>query len=176
VFLLKYLSQKHEITGMDDISLKILRILQEKARVPNIEVARQVGMAPSGVLERVRKLEKEGIIDGYEVRLNPSRFGRSLVAFIFITPRAGSDEKALGAALAAVSDIQEVHYVAGADGFMVKVRASDTIGLDRLRRVRIAALPQVLSTRTVIVMNTYKETARIPLDDTEIQKLKRRRK
>jgi Lrp/AsnC family leucine-responsive transcriptional regulator len=54
---------------MDDISIKILKILQEKARVPNIEVARQVGMAPSGVLERVRKLEKQGLIDGYEVRL-----------------------------------------------------------------------------------------------------------
>jgi Lrp/AsnC family leucine-responsive transcriptional regulator len=162
-------------TLVDDIDLKILRILQEKARVPNIEVARQVGMAPSGVLERVRKLEKQGIIDGYEVRLNPARFGRSLVAFIFIIPRPDSDEQTLGAVLSDIPDIQEVHYVAGEDCFMVKMRASDMAELDRIRREKIAALPQVHSTRTVIVMNTYKETARIPLDDTAIRNLKRRR-
>ena len=59
---------------IDDISLKILKILQEKARIPNVEVARQVGMAPSAVLERIRKLEKQGIIEGYEVRINPEYF------------------------------------------------------------------------------------------------------
>jgi len=67
---------------IDDISLKILKILQEKARIPNVEVARQVGMAPSAVLERIRKLENQGFIDGYEVRLNPQRFAKSLVAFL----------------------------------------------------------------------------------------------
>jgi Lrp/AsnC family leucine-responsive transcriptional regulator len=160
---------------MDDISLKILKILQEKARVPNIEVARQVGMAPSGVLERVRKLEKQGIIDGYEVRLNPARFNRSLVAFVFVTPEPDSDESELGRALAAIPDVQEVHYVAGEDGLMAKVRAADTARLERIRREKIAALPQVRSTRTLIVLQTYKETARIPLDDSAIQKLKKRR-
>ena len=54
---------------IDEISLNILNILLEKARIPNVEVARQVGMAPSAVLERIRKLEKQGIIDGYEVQI-----------------------------------------------------------------------------------------------------------
>ena len=161
---------------LDDISLQIIKILQEKARVPNSEVARQVGMVPSGVLERVRKLEKQGIIDGYEVRLNPERFGRSLVGFVFVTTAPGADEAAVGKALAKVPDVQEVHYVAGEDGFMVKLRASDTAMLDRIRREKIASLPQVRSTRTLIALATYKETARIPLDDAAIQNLKRRRK
>ena len=56
---------------IDEIDHRILEILQEKARVPNAEVARQVGMAPSAVLERIRKLEERGFIEGYEVRLNP---------------------------------------------------------------------------------------------------------
>jgi len=160
---------------MDAISLKILKILQEKARVPNTEVARQVGMAPSGVLERIRKLEKQGIIDGYEVRLNPARFERSLVAFVFVAPQPDEDESELGRVLSAIPDVQEVHYVAGEDGFMVKVRAADTVRLERIRREKIAALPSVRSTRTVIVLQTYKETARIPLDVSSIQKLKKRR-
>jgi len=160
---------------MDDISIRILKILQERARVPNIEVARQVGMAPSGVLERVRKLEKQGIIDGYEVRLNPERFNRSLVAFVYVTPQPHGDESDLGEALTAIPDALEVHYVAGEDCFMVKLRVADTAQLERVRREKISALPQVGSTRTVIALHTYKETSRIPLDDSAMQKLKKRR-
>ncbi len=85
---------------IDDISFKILSILQEKARIPNVEVARQVGMAPSAVLERIRKLEKQGIIDGYEVRLNSESFGRSLVSFVFVSTES-REETAIGAALLA---------------------------------------------------------------------------
>lgn len=163
------------IRDMDDINLKILKILQQKARIPNIEVARQLGMAPSGVLERVRKLERQGIIDGYEVRLNPVRFDRGLVAFVFIIPQAESDQSELGESLAAIPDVQEVHCVAGEDGFMVKVRVADTAHLDQVRRERIMALPQVQSTRTVIALHTYKETGCIPLDDSAMRKLTERR-
>jgi Lrp/AsnC family leucine-responsive transcriptional regulator len=150
---------------MDKISLKILRILQKKARIPNVEVARQVGLAPSAVLERIRKLEKQGIIDGYEVRLNPARFGRSLVAFIYVETDPDADQAALGRSLANNAEIQEVHYVAGEDRFMVKVRTSGTESLERLRRNVIAALKGVRSTRTGIVLDTFKETARFPIDD-----------
>ena len=69
---------------IDEIDLQILHILQEKARIPNAEVSRQVGMAPSAVLERIRKLEERGIIEGYEVRLNPHPFAQGLAAFIFV--------------------------------------------------------------------------------------------
>ncbi len=161
---------------MDDISIQILRILQEKARVPNTEVARQVNMAPSGVLERVRKLEKQGIIDGYEVRLNPERFGRSLVGFILVAPAEGADEASLGRSLAAIPDVQEVHFVAGEDNFLLKLRARDPEALEHIRREKISALPGVSRTRTLIALSTYKETARIPLDDSALQTLKKRRR
>ena len=82
---------------LDAISLKILKILQDKARIPNVEVARQVGLAPSAVLERIRKLEKQGFIDGYEVRLNPRRFRRSLVGFIHVTVESSPKAKNVAA-------------------------------------------------------------------------------
>ena len=152
---------------MDEISLKIIKILQEKARIPNVEVARQVGLAPSAVLERIRKLEKQGMIDGYEVRLNPERFGRSLVAFIFVETDPETDEAELGHALARCPEVQEVHYVAGEDQFMIKVRTSGTKALEGLRRHKIAALDGVRSTRTGIVLSTFKETARFPIEDPD---------
>ncbi|NLX19428.1 MAG: winged helix-turn-helix transcriptional regulator, partial [Desulfobulbus sp.] len=81
---------------LDEISLKILKILQEKARIPNIEVARQVQMAPSAVLERIRKMERHGIIEGYEVRLNPEQFNRSQVAFVRVLTRLVGDQSLTG--------------------------------------------------------------------------------
>ena len=149
---------------IDEISLKILKILQEKARIPNVEVARQVGLAPSAVLERIRKLENQGFIDGYEVRLNPKRFSRSLVAFVIVTTHKVADEKQVGKKLSEMLGVQEVHYIAGEDAFLVKVRVSDNEELGQFIRDKISSIKAVKSTRTSIVLSTYKETARIPID------------
>ena len=149
---------------IDDVSLKILKILQKKARIPNVEVARQVGMAPSAVLERIRKLEKQGFIDGYEVRLNPKRFANSLVAFVNVKLKKLDAEIKVGQTLSKLPAVQEVHYVAGEDAFLVKVRAADTEALSGLIRDKIAAIAGVQSTQTAIVLSTYKETARIPIE------------
>jgi Lrp/AsnC family leucine-responsive transcriptional regulator len=160
----EYIAEKIERTRMiDEIDLKILKILQKKARIPNVEVARQVGMAPSAVLERIRKLEKQGIIDGYEVRLNPLRFSRNLVAFISVTVDRQNEETLVGRMLTALPEVQEVHYVAGDDAFLIKVRVSDTDELGRFVRDKISSIDTVQATRTAIVLSTYKETARIPI-------------
>ena len=149
---------------IDNIDLKILKILQEKARIPNVDVARQVGMAPSAILERIRKLEKQGFIDGYEVRLNPKRFAKSLVAFVKVKIDKIGAEKKVGEKLSRIEQVQEVHYVAGEDAFLVKIRAADTEDLSRLIRDQIAAIAPVRSTQTAIALSTYKETARIPIE------------
>jgi len=148
---------------LDDINLKILNILQEKARISNIDVARQVEMAPSAVLERIRKMERQGIIDGYEVRLNPARFNRRQVAFIEIRSRSVGDRLETGQALSAIPEVQEVHYVAGEDCYLVKVRVAGPTELAALIREKIAVIEEVASTRTAAVLHTYKETARIPV-------------
>jgi Lrp/AsnC family leucine-responsive transcriptional regulator len=148
---------------LDEISVKILKILQEKARIPNVEVARQVEMAPSAVLERIRKLERQGVIDGYEVRLNPERFDRRQIAFIEVQARSVGDHPQTGQALAAIPEVQEVHYVAGLDGYLVKLRVADTAELGAIIREKIAVITEVVSTRTTTVLHTYKETARIPI-------------
>jgi Lrp/AsnC family leucine-responsive transcriptional regulator len=150
---------------IDEISLKILKILQKKARIPNVEVARQVGMAPSAVLERIRKLEKQGYIDGYEVRLNPQRFRRKMVGFIHLAMDTKANENDLVAKLAAIDEIQEIHFIAGEDGYLIKVRVAGTEELDQLVREHIRTIEGVRATRTSIVLTTIKETARITIDD-----------
>lgn len=148
---------------IDDVSLEILRILQEKARIPNIEVSRQIGLAPSAVLERIRKMEKQGIIDGYEVRLNPQRFASAQIAFVRVMVREQPGQAEIGEQLAAVPEIQEVHYIAGEDCYLVKLRAADADALGRLLRTRVHTINGVVATNTLPVLATYKETARIPI-------------
>jgi Lrp/AsnC family leucine-responsive transcriptional regulator len=114
---------------LDDISLKILRILQQKARVPNVEVARQINMAPSAVLERIRKLEKQGFIDGYEVILNPKRFNRDMVAFVRVYLEKGATLGTIASNLSNIPEIQEIHFITGSDCLFLKIRVSGTAAL-----------------------------------------------
>lgn len=149
---------------IDKKSLKILKILQEKARIPNTEVSREVGLAPSAVLERIRKLENQGIIDGYEVRLNPERFSRSQIAFITIEYKSENDlDGAIGKSLARIEEVQEVHYISGNDSYLVKIRVADLKELNTVLRSKILSIIGIRSAHTSPVLQTYKETAKIPI-------------
>ncbi|MBE0582380.1 MAG: Lrp/AsnC family transcriptional regulator, partial [Desulfofustis sp.] len=119
---------------MDQTNLEILKILQEKARIPNVEVSRLINLAPSAVLERIRKMESQGVIDGYEVRLNPEQFNCTLISFVQIFPAAQADLPTIEAALGRLEPVQEVHRIAGDDCYLIKVRCADITTLDRLLR------------------------------------------
>ncbi len=149
---------------MDQTNLKILRILQKKARIPNVEVSRLINLAPSAVLERIRKMEKQGIIDGYEVRLNPERFGYSLVSFIQLRLRPEANRQQVADLLTARPEILEVHFITGEDCFLVKTRTSGTDHLNALLQELAASVTGLRDTKTFVVLSTHKETAQIPLD------------
>ena len=149
---------------IDATDREILTILQQNARVSNAEIARQIHMAPSAVLERIRKLESRGVIRGYEVRIDPEALGLNLLAYIFVRTRDIGGELNTGAMLARIDEVQEVHHLAGEDCFLVKARVRDARSLGRLLRERFAASANLTSTRTTIVLETLHETTRLPLD------------
>ncbi len=151
---------------MDDTDLQILKILQKKARIPNVEVARTVGMAPSAVLERIKKLEAQGIIQGYEVRLNPQMFHCDMIAFIKIKTSHSKQLPDIGRSLSRIEQIQEVHYLAGEDCIMAKLRIKNNTELETILNRTIAVLDGVKETQTFIALSTYKESAKIMLPQT----------
>lgn len=152
---------------IDGIDRKILEIMQINGRVSNAEIARRIGMAPSAILERIRKLEDRGPIEGYTVKLNPSAINKALLAFVFVQTEERVWQFETGEALAAIPEVQEVHHIAGEDCFLVKVRARDTESLGRLMRERFGAISSIRSTRTTIVLETVKETCALPVQDGE---------
>ncbi len=150
---------------MDKTDLEILKILQKKARIPNVEVARTIGMAPSAILERIKKLEARGVIQGYEVRLNPEMFHCAMTAFIDIQVFSPSLIQDTGKQLSEIEQVQEVHYLAGGDTLMAKVKTSGNKELASVIRERIACIDAIKTTRTSIALSTFKESAKIKLPD-----------
>lgn len=149
---------------IDDIDRAILTIIQNDARISNTDIAKRIGMAPSGVLERIRKLEEKGIIEGYTARVNAAKLEFGLVAFVFVGTDDRVGEVTTAKLLAAIPEVQEVHHIAGEDCFLVKVRAKDTNHLSALLRERFGTIKSLRTTRTTIVLDTVKEMQTLPIN------------
>ena len=149
---------------IDDTDTQILKIMQEEARVSNAEIARQVGLAPSAVFERIRKLEEKGILRGYHAEIDPKAVELGQLAFMFIRSNDRPGALATGERLARIPEILELHHVAGEDCFLAKVRVRDAEALGRLLRERLSGIETITSTRTTIVLEIVKETSVLPID------------
>jgi len=147
---------------MDDTDLQILSLMQDNARISNADLARELGMAPSAMLERVKKLEQKKVIVGYNTVIDPASINQKLLAFIFIKSKEGfSCSTQTGAALSKIPEVQEVHHIAGEDCFLVKVRVEDSASLMKLMRNSLKKIPDILSTKTTIVLETVKEEQKV---------------
>jgi Lrp/AsnC family transcriptional regulator, leucine-responsive regulatory protein len=152
---------------LDDTDLQILELLQANARETQVEISRAVGLAPSAVLERIRKLEARGTLRGYAAQIDPKALGLGLLAFVAVRSEEASSENRIAQALAELPEVLEAHHVAGDDCYLIKVRAHDAEHLGHLLRTRISRVPGVRSTRTTIVLETVKETPRLPIAKRE---------
>src|SRR5476649_2539769 len=110
---------------LDKTDLHILHLMQENARISNADLARELGMAPSGVLERVKKLEQKNVIQQYITRINPVALQQKMLAFIFMKASDGPGRSDTAELLAKIPEVQEVHHIAGDDCYLVKVRTYD---------------------------------------------------
>lgn len=151
---------------IDDIDRKILGLLQKNARTSNAEIAREVGMAPSATMERLRKMEEKGIIQGYSVNIDPTAMNLGTLAFIYVSSRDTTWCETTFNDLQKIEEVQECHSIAGEDCFLIKVRAKDTQHLNVILRDKIAAIKTVNATRTTIVLETNKETLNLPLESS----------
>lgn len=144
--------------ALDNTDLQILGLMQSNARISNADLARELNMAPSAVLERVKKLEQKGVIRGYTAQIDPGAIQQKLLAFIFIRSSEGftccGDTSQL---LAQIPEVQEVHHIAGEDCYLIKVRTADSASLMHLMRNSLQKIPKISSTKTTIVLETVKE-------------------
>ncbi|NGF56159.1 Lrp/AsnC family transcriptional regulator [Parapedobacter sp. SGR-10] len=153
--------------NLDHIDYQILRIMQDNARTNNADIARELGMAPSAILERVKKLEQKEVILAYQAKINPQALEQTLLSFIFIKTSDIIGEQRIAYLLADIPEVQEVHDIAGDDGYLIKVRTSDAAGLVDLMRNTLGKIEGILSTRTTIVLETVKESQKLVIPSKE---------
>jgi Lrp/AsnC family transcriptional regulator, leucine-responsive regulatory protein len=148
---------------IDGIDASILEILQYNARTTQSDLAKSVGLAPSAVLERLKKLEAKGVIKDYVALIDPRAVDRPLLAFVAVRTSEHGLESPVADTVSKLPEVLEVHHVAGEDCYFLKVRARDAEHLGQLLRQQIGSIPGVTSTRTTVVLETVKEDPRIPI-------------
>jgi len=150
---------------LDRIDRKILHALQEDGRISNLKLAELVALSPTAVLARVQRLTKDGVIQGYEARLDPDRLGAGLMVFVEVlldktTPNVF---EAFKAAVHVRAEIMECHMVAGGFDYLLKTRMADMNAYREFAGTVLWQLPGVRETRTYAVMEEVKNTTHLPV-------------
>jgi Lrp/AsnC family transcriptional regulator, leucine-responsive regulatory protein len=150
---------------IDKIDRRILRVLQADGRISNLKLAEEVHLSPTAVLERVKRLHREGYILGYEARLNPTKLGAGLLVFVeILLDRTVHDVMdTFKAAVQVRPEILEAHLVAGGFDYLLKTRVADMAAYREFIGSVIWTLPGVRETRTYAVMEEVKNTSLLPV-------------
>ncbi|MBV8124231.1 MAG: Lrp/AsnC ligand binding domain-containing protein [Burkholderiaceae bacterium] len=146
--------------GLDKIDVRILRVLQQDGRISNLKLAEAVHLSPTAVLERFKRLTREGYILGFEARLNPAKLGAAMLVFIeVLLDRTVIDVMdSFKAAVQVRPEILECHLVAGGFDYLLKTRVSDMGAYREFIGNVIWTLPGVRETRTYAVMEEVKNS------------------
>ncbi len=141
---------------LDPIDQKILQALAANARITGAEIARKIHLSLPAVTERLRKLDKSGIIDRYTIRLNRAQLGLKITAFIQVWLEHAKATEAKDYMLQ-LPEVLECHHMAGDYDLLLKVVVHDTAELETLLSAKIKGQPGVTRTSTTIVLSSYKE-------------------
>jgi Lrp/AsnC family leucine-responsive transcriptional regulator len=123
------------------------------------------------VLERIRKLEARGVVREYVAVLDPRALDQRLLAFVAVRTTDRPGEVRVSDMLKAIPEVLEAHQVAGDDCLLLKIRARDPEHLSRILREQIGSVNGVRSTRTTIVLETLKESARLPMSQASSEEV-----
>ena len=152
---------------LDAVDRQIVDALQADARISRAAIGERVGLSAAAVHERIRKLERAGIIRGYAALLDPTLVGYDLLAFVQIYIEHPRFEESFLRAVSAMPQVQECHRVTGAATCLLKVRADTRESLQTVILDRINAIEGVRQTESIVVLSTTKESPIVPLDDPE---------
>ena len=150
---------------LDRIDLKILDTLQREGRLPITELAERIGLSPSPCTERVRRLERSGVITGYHAKVDPHALGRPLLVFVELTLATKSEEifAKVKRELQLVPEVLECHLVSGGFDYLVKARLSQMNDYRQLLGKMLKKIPVPAQSHSYVVMEEVKETRALPV-------------
>lgn len=151
---------------LDRLDKKILAELQRDGRISFVELADRIGLSSTPCMERVKRLEKEGFIEGYHARLNPQKLGFNMLVFVEISLSYQSPDafQKFNQAVGLLPYILECHLVSGDADYLIKARISDMSEYRALLGDMLLTLPGVKNSKSYIVMEEVKEALQLPID------------
>ncbi len=156
------MSSNYQLSTIDK---KILRELQQDGRITFSELAKRVGLSTSPCLERVRRMERDGVINGYTTLLNPHFLDADLIVFVQIRlTRTSQDifERFKKAAIE-LEEVQECYLISGNFDYLIKARVSDMDSYRKFLGTTLLTLPDVQESTSYVVMELVKETLALPV-------------
>lgn len=150
---------------IDQTDRKILRLLQRDGRLTNTELADRINLSATATAERVKRLSREGFVEGYSARLSPAKLGREMLVFVEVKlDRTTADVfEAFADAVRRSDDVMECHMVAGGFDYLVKARVHGMADYRAFLSDVILPLPGVRETHTYAVMEEVKSTSYLPV-------------
>src|SRR3984957_3654834 len=143
---------------LDQFDEKLLRTLERNARATSFELAEVVGLSPSSCQRRQRELEQRGIIRGYRADIDPAVLGQSFTVFaaVQLERHVRSDVQAFQKAVTQLPGILEVHHIAGAFDYLLRIGVADLASYEIFHADRLTALPGVAHITSYVVMSTLR--------------------
>ncbi len=147
---------------LDDLDIKVLKILQKEGRTKRNELAEAANMSIPAISERLHKMEEKNVIEGYYAKLNRKAFGYDIMAYILVMMESSKHYKSLISHVEKLPQILECHSVLGEGSHLLKAILKNTEALEKLL-AEIQSWPGVISTKTTFVLSTIKETTEIDI-------------
>lgn len=153
------------MTELDTIDLKILDLLQQDGRLTMTELGERVGLSTSPCSQRVKRLEKLGVIAGYHARLDPAALGKTLLVFVEITLAQKSEDifRKIRDELRHMPEVLECHLVSGSFDYLVKARLAGMSEYRALLGAMLKRIPVPAQSSSYVVMEEVKESLELRL-------------
>jgi Lrp/AsnC family leucine-responsive transcriptional regulator len=162
------------MSEIDKIDRRILAILQSDGRIAGVELAERIGLSATSTGERLKRLQRDGFIEGYGARLNPEQLGLGLLAFVEVLLDKTTPDvfDRFAAAARTAPEILECHMVAGGFDYLIKTRLADMAAYRRFLGEVLLAMPGVRETRTYAVMEEVKRNGPLLISPAPVSKQK----
>lgn len=150
---------------LDSTDMRILEEIQKNGRISVVELSRRVHLTKTPCAERLRRLEKAGVICGYFAKLDPMvvNAGHIVMVQVQLKGTTADELESFNTAVVRVPEIQSCHMVAGGYDYLLKVRSKDIDAYRRILGEVISKLPGVLQTHTYVVMEIVKDEVILPV-------------
>ncbi|MGP6158794.1 MAG: Lrp/AsnC family transcriptional regulator [Vulcanimicrobiaceae bacterium] len=152
-------------THLDDVDVQLLSLLQQDGRITNADLAKKVGLSPPSVLQRVRVLEKAGLIKGYHGILDAEKLGLRITALAMVSLSLHQEQpiERFRRSVMEIPEVLECYNISGEADFLLKIVVRDMRAYEQLVRERLSKIKGIQQIKTSFVLSTTKHTTQIPL-------------